>query len=415
MRVTKPGALLLLTLFAVIALGGISEPQEERRIYGTVTNEAGTPLPNVDVILEYAPFGVIREQRWTQMSRTTTSASGEYRFSATSGSVAKALPEGLYRITFKYPGFGQVSRTTQIGLYVSGPDGVPKLVQEVNVQLPRNRSSDGTKKYARRARPYPDYEPHGYPPHAPDYRPSPIDPSRSEGLPETTPTPAPRPSPDATATPRPKSSNANVAANTNASANANTGPGPAPDSNLFEIDRIKNSLGIANIAFNTPESMSLNEAKKVELLLSTSLSQEDLQKAVEKHNVEGIIHGEEIKISDQMEAILTGDGFQITEVLPARRAISKTSVTEWTWDVRALKTGKLRLHLTLNAVVIIGGNPQPYPITTYDKEYIVSVGTIDTVVIFTREHWQWLWTTIFLPVGAWLWKRKRKPAETDAL
>jgi len=173
-------------------------------------------------------------------------------------------------------------------------------------------------------------------------------------------------------------------------------------------------LGIANIAFNTPESMSLNEAKKVELLLSTSLSKEDLKKEVEKHGVEGNIRGEEVKISDQMEAILTGDGFQITEVLPTRQAISKTSETEWTWDVRALKTGKLRLHLTLNALVTIGDNPQPYPIKTYDKEYIVEVGRIDSVVNFARNNWQWLWTTIVLPVGAWLWKRKRRPSEASA-
>jgi len=160
--------------------------------------------------------------------------------------------------------------------------------------------------------------------------------------------------------------------------------------------------------------MSLKDAKKVELLLSTSVSDEDLKNAVAKQNVEGSIQVEQIKISDQMEANLTGDGFQITEVLPARRAISKTGATEWKWDVRALKEGKLRLHLTLNALVTIGGNSQPYPIRTFDKEYIVAVGTTDTVVNFAKDHWQWLWTTIFLPVGAWLGKRKRTSSEVSA-
>ena len=160
--------------------------------------------------------------------------------------------------------------------------------------------------------------------------------------------------------------------------------------------------------------MSLNEAKKVELLLSTTLSEEALKKEVENHNVEGNIHVEQIKVSDQMEATLTGDGFQITEVLNSRRAISKTGVTEWTWDVRALKEGKLRLHLTLNALVTIGGNQQLYPIRTFDREYIVAVGRIERVVSFARNNWLWLWTTIVLPVGAWWWKRERKTAEADA-
>lgn len=161
--------------------------------------------------------------------------------------------------------------------------------------------------------------------------------------------------------------------------------------------------------------MSLNEAKKVELLLSSTVSQENLKKAVEKQNVEGTIQVEKIEISDQMEATLTGDGFHITEVLPARRAISKTGVTEWKWDVRALKEGKLRLHLTLNALVTVRGNPpQLHTIRTFDKEYTVVVGVTDSVISFARANWQWLWTTVFLPVGAWLWKRKRESGKATA-
>ena len=137
-------------------------------------------------------------------------------------------------------------------------------------------------------------------------------------------------------------------------------------------------------------------------------------KEVEKQNVEGSIRVERIKISDEMEATLTGDGFQITEVLNPRRAISNTGTTEWKWDVRALKTGKLRLHVTLNALVTVGGNPQLYPIRTFDKEYVVVVGFKESVVAFAGEHWQWLWTTVFLPVGAWLWKRKRKNGDASA-
>ncbi|HSE17119.1 MAG TPA: hypothetical protein VLB46_08695 [Pyrinomonadaceae bacterium] len=158
----------------------------------------------------------------------------------------------------------------------------------------------------------------------------------------------------------------------------------------------------------------MNEAKKIELLLSKALSEEDLKKAVENQNVEGPIQIERIKIADEMEATLSGDGFQITEVLPARRAISKTGTTEWKWDVRALKAGKLRLHLTLNALVTVAGNPQLYTVRTFDKEYVVVVGFKESVVSFAGEHWQWLWTTVFLPVGAWLWKRKRKNGEATA-
>ena len=81
MRVRKTGFLLLLALFGGMALSAASPTyQEERRIYGKVTDESGASVPNVLVILEYAP-DVIREQRWTEMSRTITSETGEYKFS----------------------------------------------------------------------------------------------------------------------------------------------------------------------------------------------------------------------------------------------------------------------------------------------------------------------------------------------
>ena len=415
MRVPKPGLLLLFILFGGVALGAISPSyQEKRQIYGKVTDDSGAPLQNVNVILEYAGSDGIRGP-WTEMSRTTTSETGEYKFSARG---TDELPLGDYRLTFKLTGLVQVSRTTFIGPYAAGA-GTVVLAQEINVQLVDSRvarAGGGRAGTAGRRRPRPTTLP------PPDNEggsgdvPGPVATpafSPPSHTPSATPTPEPRPTPEATARPRPSSSNANVSANTNTSGNANSGPRHAEPTSA-EIDQIIKSLDLGNIAFNTPESMNLSDAKKVELLLSTTLSNEALKNAVAHQNVEGKIQVEEIKISDEMEANLTGDGFQITEVLPARRPISKTGTTEWTWDVRALKEGKLRLHLTLNALVTVKGNPQLYPIRTFDKEYIVAVGVTDKVVSFARNNWQWLWTTIFVPVGAWLYRRKRKTSEATA-
>jgi hypothetical protein len=405
MCVTRPGLLLLLTLFGSVAWAATY--QEERRIFGKVTDESGRPVKNAQVILEYAPFGVIRKPFWSEMSKTTTSETGEYKFS--SDTLESALPHGAYRLTFKYRGYGQVSRTTHIGLNVSGPNGVPAFEQEVDVQLPKNPS------VAIRAKPR----------RRPVYPDGPGPPARS--YPVATPSPSATPEPSIAPTSPPAMAPPvgaprwsigpglpSSSSNTTSSAKADI-ERPEESPNSPEIDRIISTLGVAKIAFNTPDSMSLNEAKKLELLFSTYLSEEELKKAVAEHNVEGTIQGEpDIKFSDEMEATLTGDGFQITNVLPARRLISKKKITEWTWDVRPLKEGKLRLHLTLNALVKIGGDPQLYPIRTYDREYTVSVGFTDSVTNFAKDHWQWLWTTVFLPVGAWLWKRKRKDTEAKA-
>jgi hypothetical protein len=402
MRITKPAVLLTLTLFGSVVFGAISTTyQEERRISGKVTDDSGAPVPNCSVILEYAPFGTPKP--WTEIGRTATSETGDYKFSARG---TDELPWGNYRLTFTAPGWDDISRTTYLGQ--SGAEHRAVLVQVINVQVPRDwiagpRVSAGLPRLS----PQPERSARA---NRPIDTPSPT---------SATPTPEPRPTPEATATPRRSSSNANVSTNTNTSANANvsantnTSPRRAEPTSS-EIDQILKSLDLGTIAFNTPKSMSLIDAKKVELLLSTSLSDEALRNAVAQHNVEGKIEVEEIKISDQMEANLTGDGFQITEVLPARRPISKAGPTEWTWDVRALKEGTLRLHLTLNALVTVKGNQQLYPIRTFDKDYVVSVGMTEKVVSFAKDNWKWLWTTLGVPLGAWLLKRKRKSGEVPA-
>ena len=411
MRVTR--LCILLLLLASAALGAMSPPtyQVEGRIYGKVTDEFGRPLADVEVILEYAPFGEVHKERWTELIKTTTSERGEYKFSAGGGSLQK-LPTGSYRLTFKYRDSEQVSRT----IAISDPEGAAN-VEEVNAQLSRSGYTDRATKYMRRDDSSRSSRIAGPPPESRATSSPLTTPEPSRG-PASTPTPKARPSRRKTPKSTPPA-NANASANTDAPANKNasdnTNTSATSEPTSFEIDRILQSLPMGKITFNTPESMSLNEAKKVELLLSASLSEEALRKAIEKQNVEGSIQVEEIYISDQMEATLTGDGFQITEVLPAHRAISSTGATEWTWDVRALREGKLRLHLTLNALVTVGGNPaQRHTMRAFEKEYIVVVGVTDTVVDFAKKHWQWLWTTILLPVGGWYWKRRRKNSEESA-
>jgi hypothetical protein len=325
--------------------------QSETTISGKVTDDHGKPVPNVEVILEYAPCGVLLPPPGYTVERVTrTSATGEYKFSGKGGPLNQELGFGGYRLRFRVASRREIIKTTHLGLCVSGPEGVPVYTQEVDAQV--------------------------------------------TPVPKPSPTPRKEPTPKATPTP-----------------NATPGvtPSPSPEVPVPEIDRILKRLDWGNIAFNMPDSMSLEEAKKVELLLGASHPPEELKKQIEGKSIEGNIKIEKIQISEQMEAQLTGDGFNITRVTPERRAVSKAGITEWKWDVRAVQPGKLRLHLILNALVKIEGLEQPYTIRTFDKEYFVDVPWRNRPFFaFLERNWPWLWTTILIPTAAWLWNRKRK-------
>jgi hypothetical protein len=155
--------------------------------------------------------------------------------------------------------------------------------------------------------------------------------------------------------------------------------------------------------------MNLQNAEEVTLLLSLKQTSDQLAQQLKSEGMGGDIKTAQIKVHDRMQAVITGDGFQITQLTPDTLPVSKEQPTEWKWEVRAQRTGTLNLHVTLNAIVDVndGSGPRPYPIRTFSQSYVVKVAWSDAISSFIKNNWIWLWTVIVAPAGAWLWKRKR--------
>ena len=174
-----------------------------------------------------------------------------------------------------------------------------------------------------------------------------------------------------------------------------------------EIDDVIEDLELVNVAFNAPRTMHLNEPVVIQLLLSGGQTVEQLQKEL---TALGEQEGEQIRASDTMEAQLTGPGFDIAPVTPAVQLVSKEAVTEWQWEVEPTKTGERRLHLTLSALIDLGGKDRTYTVRTFERTLVVKVTFGERLETFVGENWQWLWTALLIPiVGLVLrWRQRRK-------
>lgn len=187
---------------------------------------------------------------------------------------------------------------------------------------------------------------------------------------------------------------------------------PMPDrtSNYIQIkidavDRALAEMGFGSIAFNTPITLNINDTASIQLLLSLAASTEELKKRISD---EGNKVGTRIKVSDRMEARLSGSNFTITAVTPEVQAISQYSTTEWKWDISPAKEGKHYLHLTISALIDVDGSSTPRAIRTFDKTIEVQVTWKQKICLFIDKNWQWLWAVILAPFTGWLWKRSRK-------
>lgn len=200
--------------------------------------------------------------------------------------------------------------------------------------------------------------------------------------------------------------NAN-ATNTNAIRNTN-----ANTASQSKIDQIKKAMGVGNIAFNVPPSMRLEETETILLLLSPTQSAEALKGQLQNRNAAGNIETHSVEIGEQMEATLTGEGFQITPITPAQQAVSRDGVTRWKWDVRPTRTGTLKLHVVLNAIVDLqdGAGVRREYIDSFDQTYVVQVASPPPTPAGARAGrvWPWLLPALLVPAlgaAAWLWLR----------
>jgi len=170
------------------------------------------------------------------------------------------------------------------------------------------------------------------------------------------------------------------------------------------IDRILETLKLGNVAFNAPKTMNLHETAVIQLMLGLTTPIDDLKQRIE---APGEKEGARIKVSDRMEARLSGSDFAITANTPEIQAVSRSTVTEWKWEVKPSSSGRRYLHLTLSAFLSVDGVSVQRAIRTFDKMIEVDVRWHQRVGSFFEKNWQWLWAAILVPIAGWLWRRKK--------
>lgn len=177
------------------------------------------------------------------------------------------------------------------------------------------------------------------------------------------------------------------------------------DDGFASTDKVIANMEEANLAYNIPRSMTLGETKEVLFVLDLSKSSEDLRKIYQEQTD---VKTARARVSSYMEAKLRGSSFDITEITPARQPLSRIEESRWRWSITAKEPGKQKLHLTLNAIINGPDGERTRSVETYDREIDVQVTIARQVSTFVRGNWQWLWTTVAIPVGVWLLSQRRK-------
>lgn len=192
------------------------------------------------------------------------------------------------------------------------------------------------------------------------------------------------------------------------------GDEPAMPSNEFtrlfeEIDRKLASLPLANIAFNTPETIPYGDAAVIELLVSLQETEEELRQAI---RAQGPIETARVQVSPYLEASLAGVGFRIEPITPSQQLLSSQQRTQWRWNLEPTKAESLELTLTLSAIFTVDGHQSTRAIQTFSRTITVDVPMTHRVSDFVASNKELLLTLLVFPAAAWTYRRYVKRDKT---
>jgi hypothetical protein len=119
---------------------------------------------------------------------------------------------------------------------------------------------------------------------------------------------------------------------------------------------------------------------------------------------------ESIRVESIMSAQLISekDIFEITSSSTEFQNIESTGYTEWEWLVKPLKGGDNYLKLIVKVRVVDNGQEFYKDITVFDKKIDIKSNAVFTIKGFIDEYWQWLMTTIIIPLIIWFYNKKKK-------
>lgn len=165
------------------------------------------------------------------------------------------------------------------------------------------------------------------------------------------------------------------------------------------------------IAYSVPETMKVSKNYSIKVRISKKstgqnkavliLGNED---AINNPEYESVATIDDIKVSGEMSADLRGDSesFNIVALSTPIQNIDNESYTEWEWVVTPKKSGETPMKLVIK-------------LKDYNKDIVVFNKTISIksnvpVVVegFFEKYWQWIMTTIIIPIFLYFWNRKRK-------
>lgn len=176
------------------------------------------------------------------------------------------------------------------------------------------------------------------------------------------------------------------------------------------------------IAYSYPNEMQVGNVYQIKLRLTKQIGTQTNQLLIlGERNIpiitdtttKSTVTLENIRVGNVMSAQLIAqqDYFDIIQLNTEKQAIEKESYTEWTWNVYPIKGGETFLRLIIKLKIETNGQLYYRDIIVFDKNIQVKSNAKFSIKKWLSKYWQWLITTIIIPILIYAYKKRKKNKE----
>jgi len=179
---------------------------------------------------------------------------------------------------------------------------------------------------------------------------------------------------------------------------------------LSLIDQAIERLPRGQILFHPKERMTVGETELVEVIITRETSEKLARELAEQIEGEGEVEIGEVPISYEMSAkLMGGRAFEIIARTEEKKIIPPPpNFAKWRWDVTPLESGTHTLELYVTATICVESREKSYEHPVFERDIVVEVSPGGKFKGFVANNWQFIITTVLIPVAGWYLSRRAK-------
>lgn len=172
------------------------------------------------------------------------------------------------------------------------------------------------------------------------------------------------------------------------------------------------------IAYSVPSEMMVGKRYPIKVRISKEKTEEakttlvigERSIAINDVELDSKVTIENIRVEETMTAQLMSENssFEITSLSTETQNIEDKGYTEWSWVVVPLKSGNSYLKMIVKVKIRNGGQVSYKDIVVFDKNIKVKTNVSAGVQGWLSQYWQWLLTTIIIPLAIFFYKKRKK-------